>query len=211
MRDGDVLVVAAWLQQPAPWRGELLRAWLRTALPSRAPESLVDRLQRELPARHAGRWPAPGGELRLHRGRLRHAATPAAAASGGAQPPVPVAPGRHELPSWKAVLVAEPAETGGIAVDLLARAQWRPRRGGEQFQRAPGTPPRGLKKQFQAAGVPAWQRDAPLLWSEGGQLLFVPGLGMDARALAGPDTAQLALRWQAAADGGAAGADTAAP
>jgi len=68
-------------------------------------------------------------------------------------------------------------------------------RGGERFQRAPGTPPRSLKKQFQAAGVPAWQRDAPLLFSADGRLLFVPGLGLDARAVAAPGEAQVALSW----------------
>ena len=45
----------------------------------------------------------------------------------------------------------------------------------------PGRPPRCLRKQFQAAGVPAWARDVPLFWA-GEQLVFVPGLGIDARA-----------------------------
>ena len=38
---------------------------------------------------------------------------------------------------------------------------------------------RSLKKQFQAAGVSAWQRDGPLLYS-GDQLIFVPGLSTSA-------------------------------
>ena len=57
-----------------------------------------------------------------------------------------------------------------------------------------GRPPRSLKKQFQAAAVPDWQRDGPLVYS-GGQLVFVPGLGIDARVIALPGQAQVALHW----------------
>ena len=60
---------------------------------------------------------------------------------------------------------------------------------------AVGRPARSLKKQYQAADVPAWERDGPLVYS-GGQLVFVPGLGIDARALALPGQPQLGLRWQ---------------
>ena len=84
---------------------------------------------------------------------------------------------------------------GGIALTILRDAQWRSRSGGERFQRAAGTPPRSLKKQFQAAGVPAWQRDAPLLFAADGRLLFVPGLGIDARAQAAPGEPQCSLAW----------------
>ena len=47
----------------------------------------------------------------------------------------------------------------------------------------------------QAADVPAWERDGPLIYS-GGQLVFVPGLGIDARVQALPGQPQLGLRWQ---------------
>ncbi|MBW8894320.1 MAG: hypothetical protein JF617_20285, partial [Burkholderiales bacterium] len=44
------------------------------------------------------------------------------------------------------------------------------------------------------AGLPPWRRSGPLLF-DGAQLVAVAGLGMDARAFAGQDEPQLALRW----------------
>jgi len=66
--------------------------------------------------------------------------------------------------------------------------------GGEQFQAGIGRPPRSLKKQFQAAAVPAWQRDGPLIYS-GGQLVFVPGLGIDARVVGLPGQELVSFQW----------------
>ena len=43
----------------------------------------------------------------------------------------------------------------------------------------------------------AWQRDALLLFASDGQLLFVPGLGVDARALARPGEPQQTVIWPA--------------
>ncbi|MFG5408535.1 TilS substrate C-terminal domain-containing protein [Piscinibacter sakaiensis] len=69
-----------------------------------------------------------------------------------------------------------------------------PRRPGPRGTGRPGRPPRALKKQYQAAGVAAAARHGPLLWA-GADLLFVPGLGLDARALAAPGEPQVALDW----------------
>jgi hypothetical protein len=38
-----------------------------------------------------------------------------------------------------------------------------------------------LKKQFQARAVPAWDRLGPVVADDQGRLLWVPGLGWDAR------------------------------
>jgi tRNA(Ile)-lysidine synthase len=46
------------------------------------------------------------------------------------------------------------------------------------MRRAPGAPARTLKNLFQEAGVPAWQRDVPLIYL-GERLLFVPNLGIN--------------------------------
>jgi tRNA(Ile)-lysidine synthase len=51
-----------------------------------------------------------------------------------------------------------------------------------------------LKKQFQQAGIDAWTRSGPLLWL-GNQLLFVPGLGLDAQAMALPGSPRVDLDW----------------
>jgi tRNA(Ile)-lysidine synthase len=104
-------------------------------------------------------------------------------------------PGLYPVAGQGGALRVVAAGEGGVTPASVRLAQWRARKGGERFQRAPGTPPRSLKKQFQAAGVPAWQRDAPLLFDADGRLLFVPGLGIDARARAAAGEPQFALSW----------------
>ena len=83
---------------------------------------------------------------------------------------------------------------GGVAPALLSSLLMRARQGAEQFQRQPGTPARCLKKAYQSAAIPAWRRDGPLLLREG-VLLFAPGLGLDARHLAGAGEPQMHVRW----------------
>jgi len=70
----------------------------------------------------------------------------------------------------------------------------RERSGGEQFQPHAKGLPRSLKKCFQDQAVPAWLRQGPLLFC-GDELVFVSGLGMDARCFAEPGAPQLCLRW----------------
>lgn len=129
------------------------------------------------------------------------AARPAALGTAAAMAPAgPVSPlairraGRYRLPGWPGCIVAERVDQGGVPLAWLARLDVRPREGGERFQAAAGRPPRSLKKQFQAAGLAAWERAAPLLFSSG-RLVFVPGLGMDARVVALSGQAQLRLHW----------------
>jgi tRNA(Ile)-lysidine synthase len=98
------------------------------------------------------------------------------------------------LPGWSGGLHLEPVAQGGLAWVDLAALVARPRRGGEQFQSHAAGVPRALKKQFQAAGVPAWLRDAPLLW-RGERLVCVPALGVDAREQAPPGAPQWRPRW----------------
>ena len=83
---------------------------------------------------------------------------------------------------------------GGIAAPLAARLEVRARRPGDRFQAGVGRPPRSLKLQFQAAGLPAWQRQGPVLCLDGVPV-FVAGLGIDARAQAASGEPQLALAW----------------
>lgn len=195
--DGDALRLAPWLALSEARRRNLLRAWLTRLLPSGAPESLVDRLAHEVAGKRVGRWPAGPGELRLHAGRLVwHRAEhdePAAPPNGEAIVDLR-RPGGHRIPGWSGEFRVERVTVGGIETTRLREVQIRSRAGGEQFQRGAGSPPRSLKKQFQALGVPTWGRDGPLVWA-GAQLLFVAGLGVDARAVAVPGTAQRRLVW----------------
>ncbi|HET9976231.1 MAG TPA: tRNA lysidine(34) synthetase TilS [Burkholderiaceae bacterium] len=168
----DEVDIAAWSALGPARRRNALRAWLAAAVP--ASSALLDRLVLEVGARRApAQWPLDGATLRRYRGRLR------------------VSVDANVTPALRLHAV----EVGGIALCLLQGARWVDRRGGEQFQRAAHTSPRSLKKQFQTAGVPAWARDAPLLVAADGALLFVPGLGIDARALSRPGRPRVSLEW----------------
>ena len=182
--DGAALRLTPWRVLSTARRRNALHSWLREQLERGAPHTLIERLMAELPAQGAAQWPCDGGTLCCHRGRLiilPHATSASATAAF----------------RFEESLRLAAVEEGGIPTRLLQGAHWRPRVGGERFQRALGTPPRSLKKQFQAAGVAAWQRDALLLFASDGQLLFVPGLGVDARALARPGEPQQAVIWPA--------------
>ncbi len=102
-------------------------------------------------------------------------------------------PGRWPVPGWAGAIDVAVGQQGANPA-LLQRLRVLQRTGGERFQRAPGSLPRSLKKQFQAAAVPEHARRGPLLWSAG-QLLFVPALGIDARCWAASGQPGLTLRW----------------
>jgi len=158
----------------------------------------VARLLRELPGSGAAAWPWGEGELKRYRGVLRYVR--------GARHAVAVAvdereatssirrAGIHALPGWRGRLQVTRVKEGGVPLAWLAHLELKARAGGERFQAGIGRPPRSLKKQFQAAAVPAWERDGPLVYS-GGQLVYVPGLGIDARVMALPGQPQVTLRW----------------
>lgn len=199
-RDGDALDLAAWAALAPARAGNALRAWLREATGRLPSAAALQRLAAELPAgRGPARWPVAGGELRRYRGRLRYTPAQAAPAAQREASLMLSRAGRYVLPGWGGALVARRVREGGVALERLAMLRLAERGGGERFQAAPGRPARSLKKQFQAAGLPVWQRDGPLLYDADGTLLFVPGLGVDAAALAPRGTAQLALAWEPAA------------
>lgn len=181
-----------------------LRVWLRQHSGRAAPASLLDRLADELTPRGSASWPLDARwRLVARAGRLQLeplAERPTRSAPGATLALSLAVPGCHALPGWSGrlrVLRAPPGEAG-LPAQRLADVRVRPRTGGEQFQRAAGTPARALKKQFQAAGVPPEGRDGPLVFDAQGQLLFVAGLGADARGLQageGADDQGLQLHW----------------
>jgi tRNA(Ile)-lysidine synthase len=199
VRDG-ALVVPLWRDLSVHRRRLVLRAWLGATLSAPVPETLVRRLADELLPSRAACWQVGTQWLHLYRGMLRvHVhATPG---------PVGLAPaesatldlhhaGRHALPGWGGALVVRPAASGGVATDRLRGVQARPRTGGEQFQLARRGALRSLKKQYQSRGVPAPQRGGPLLYTAAGEILFVPGLGIDARQQAEPGAPQCSVHWE---------------
>jgi tRNA(Ile)-lysidine synthase len=196
---------AAWLGLSPARRANVLRHWLSRQADQAVPETLVQRLLHELPQARACQWPWGTGSLVLHRGVLL--LRPAV----GPRPDKPTLhrvtgpksidlsqPGLYPLHPWPGVLRVSPlppASKAGLPAQWLRQAQLVSRQGGEQFQRHLGGPPRSLKKQFQAQDVPRWQRDVPLV-VVAGQLVFVPGLGVDARAAAMPGSPRVELTLQ---------------
>jgi len=70
----------------------------------------------------------------------------------------------------------------------------RPRGGGERFKPHAGRPSKTLKRLFQDAGIPEFERGRlPLLW-RGGHLIYVGGLGADVR-LTDADEGRIAVEW----------------
>ncbi|MEK8050712.1 tRNA lysidine(34) synthetase TilS [Ideonella sp. DXS22W] len=188
------LRVPVWRQLSTARQTNALRAWCRAQAGRGASEPLVQRLLSEMPggsmaegavkAKTTGCWPAgEGRQLRLYRGELRwcHNADPLTTALPGELLLDLSEPGLWPVPLWGGHFEVRDAPEG-LPAALLRHAILRPRSGGEQFQRAPRSLPRSLKKQYQAAGVPQADRHGPLLWADE-QLCFVPGLGIDARAV----------------------------
>lgn len=177
----------------------LLRFWFEAQSGMSMPATLVDRVTTEWREAGALSWDAPAGTLRCYRGWLSF--DRAAASSGTATAPTGRESelsirraGRYALPGWGGALTVERVRSGGVALADLQRVRLALREGGEQFQLAPNRPARALKKQFQAQAVPEWKREGPLLYC-GDQLIFVPGLGVDARVWAPAGTPQVRMIW----------------
>jgi len=203
------LDVAALKSYPPGPQRELLRAWFRLASGGHAlPASWTHRLQLEA-GHDPAQWPIQlmrdgyphvHGRVLQFRGQLSWQADPVggkAVALTAALPLCIEGEGILEVPEANGQLLVQPVTEGGVALHWLHACQLRSRQGGEQFQMAPGRPPRCLKKQFQAIGLPAWARHAPLLWADE-QLVYVPGLGIDARVQAAPGETQFNLVWMPA-------------
>lgn len=191
------LIVTAWLELPPHRRRLTLRAWLAAGLAAPVPETLVRRLSTELPSASTARWQLGAQEVQLYRGGLRVLSTPAAAL---VVPSIPVdvdlsRPGRHPLPAWRGHVLVQPVLQGGLSANVLAALQARSRTGGEQFRLTARGTVRSLKKQYQSRQVPATQRGGPMLFTALGELVFAPGLGVDARHVAGAGVPQCSLQW----------------
>jgi tRNA(Ile)-lysidine synthase len=101
------------------------------------------------------------------------------------------------VPAWRGVLRFERTDGEGFDPQWLAAAplQLRGRTGGERFKPHPLRPSKRLKHLFQEAGVPEFERGAaPLVWRDG-RLIYVAGLGADARLVDG-DGERIRLSWQ---------------
>ncbi len=182
------LDLAVWQTLTPARRSHVLRHWWgRLALA--APATAVDRVaSQSLDAAVPQRWPlAPGFELRWYRGCLRVERVRRSSPAAGVDP-LPKhlrfrRAARRHLPDWGGALIlrraapGEPGLTGPLPLEVVAR----PRAAGDRFQLAPRGMARSLKKQFQARGIASWAREGPVLTDAQGALLWVAGLGLDAR------------------------------
>ncbi|WP_269504652.1 tRNA lysidine(34) synthetase TilS [Burkholderia sp. IMCC1007] len=171
----------------------LLRFWMRRlGLPSASAGRLAN-MMRQLRAAHdahALRVDHAGRCLRLYRDvvywEAGDSAEPADDGTGTPHPESVLAWDGQEiwrLPAWRGTFVFAPAEacSDGAVPEALLRAAAlgaRARAGGERMRTSPGGPGRTLKNLFQERGVPAWQRDVPLLFA-GDRLVYVPRLGVN--------------------------------
>jgi tRNA(Ile)-lysidine synthase len=72
----------------------------------------------------------------------------------------------------------------------------RLRSGGERLQPDPRRPRRTLKNLFQEAGVPSWERDRLPMLVHGDEVVWVAGLGVDARYQAAKNAPGVLPEWR---------------
>src|SRR6185503_2128391 len=105
---------------------------------------------------------------------------------------------RLPLPALGGELRFKRVRGGGIASKLIKgkRLQVRLRAGGERLKPDARRPSRTLKNLFQEAGVPPWERERmPLLFC-GEELVWAPGLGVDAKFLSAGRAPGILPDWQ---------------
>ncbi|KAF1007360.1 MAG: tRNA lysidine(34) synthetase TilS [Burkholderia sp.] len=176
----------------------LLRHWMRRlGLPGASVARLAEMIKqlRAPQVSHALRIDHAGHCLRLYRDKVYWQASDSTdLPNDGTSPKRPVAcldwTGQEvwHLPAWRGSFVfrsvtveAGPVEReNSVTEAMLAQAPLivLARSGGERLRTSTGGYSRTLKNLFQERGVPAWQRDVPLL-HVGQALLFVPRIGLN--------------------------------
>lgn len=193
----------------APRLANLLRYWAARrglAMPS---EARLDEWVRQIRDAHDDaslELPHGNSVLRLYRGVLQWTAVyDAAGPDDGAGDVALSWAGEREwpLPHWRGRIVFVPVAEGevgeegeGGSIDervlrarpLVARA----RTGGERWREHAQGHSRSLKHWYQSRGVAAWLRHVPIIW-QGGEIVFVPRLGIDGAAQSG---ANGGARWR---------------
>lgn len=179
-------------------RALAVRAWLAAAgVPAPPRARLAQIVAQALAARPDSRLRVRLGahEVRRHRGLLL---LRAAQAQGRSEVTLRWRGERQiAVPAWGGVLRFERTQGEGFdAAWLQGEAlQLRGRGGGERFKPHALRPSKTLKRLFQDAGIAEFDRAAlPLLWRDG-RLIFVAGLGADAR-LVDSGGERVRLDWQ---------------
>ncbi len=131
-----------------------------------------------------------GVRLRVYRGKVIEDR------GGGAVSPIAWKGERRlAIPELGGELRFRHARGKGIAASAKP-LRVRLRSGGERLQPDPRRPRRTLKNLFQEAGVPPWERERLPLLFHGDDLVWVPGLGVDARYQAAENASGVLPEWR---------------
>ncbi|WP_051747971.1 tRNA lysidine(34) synthetase TilS [Nevskia soli] len=171
---GEALGVSALLALSAPRRHNLLRYWLRRQGFEMPAADMLDRVEREVLAAAEDAEPLlvwAGCELRRYRDRLY------------AMAPLPPPPAVDTPLAWTSEQLGLPPGCGLLRLPVAPPPGLSVRfmRGGERFRPAQGAYSRTLKNLFQEAGVPPWVRLRTPLVEAGGELIYIAGVGGNAR------------------------------
>jgi len=177
-QDGATLSQVA-LCRMADHRARNLLRWFLAARGLPAPSSA--RLAAMLAQLRASRVDAmtrlahAGVEIGVYRGRIHVHGCPPAPYDVGWD-------GTCDVDLPHGVLSIAQAQGDGIDARRMrgASLRIRSRTGGERFQLAANRPRRALKSILQDAGVPPWDRASLPLVTSGGDVVAVPGIGVDA-------------------------------
>jgi tRNA(Ile)-lysidine synthase len=197
------------------WRENLARAARLFA----ASDAHAERAMRQFLARHGLRAPSAAklAEMlkqltgRGARMRMRHDGKELRAYRGRVEVAPPLPPARFAPRDWHGearLPIAElegelrfrRARGTGIDAALVEGRTFRVRlrSGGERLRPDPRRPRRSLKNLFQEAGVPPWRRERlPMLYC-GDELVWAPGLGVDAAWQAAARARGIVPEWRGA-------------
>jgi tRNA(Ile)-lysidine synthase len=173
----------------------LLRYWMRTLdMPTASAARMADALRQlrdvhEEGGDHGLRVDHAGRRLRSYRGLVFWDEQNDARPSDDARKPAELTWRGQEIwrvPQWRGTFVFAPSDAGdpdAVPETVLMRAPLvaRARTGGERMRNPAAGISRTLKNLFQEGGVPAWERDVPLLFA-GDTLLYVPRIGVNRSA-----------------------------
>jgi tRNA(Ile)-lysidine synthase len=176
-------------------REDLLREFLRSkGLKAPSEAKLMEMLKQLGSASPRLKLHHDGATLRTYRGNVFVDSESAAQFSPQEWSGEP----RLKLPELGGELRFRKARGKGIALEHQPLTI-RLRSGGEKLQPDPKRPRRTLKNLFQEAGIPPWERDRLPLLYRGDDLVWVPGLGIDARFQAASGMQGFVPEWRSPA------------
>ena len=171
----------------------LLRQFLQTTGLGAPSEAKLAEMLKQLTSRGARTLiEHDGARLRLYRGRL---VTQSVQADGAFEPIHWKGESRLPVPALGGELRFRRVRGRGIAASA-APLEVRLRKGGERLQPDARRPRRTLKNLFQEAGVPPWERERLPLLVRGEDVVWVPGLGIDARYQAAKNAPGVLPEWR---------------